>query len=347
MISKNLCFICAPICVHLWAKKTMKRKHLLGLQGVSRAEIEGWLETADAMREVLGRPIKKTPALRGQSVCTLFFEPSTRTRASFEMAAKTLSADTSSLAVAASSVSKGETLKDTLLTLAAMGAKCFVIRHSSSGAPELAASYSGKFGFDFSVVNAGDGWHEHPTQGLLDLKTIQDHKGRIEGLKVCIIGDLLHSRVARSNIFGLLTMGARLTLCGPRTLLPREFAALPVQMTDNADEAVEGCDVVMTLRLQNERMNGAFLPSIREFSRLYGINKTRLKLASPDAIVMHPGPINRGVEISDEVADGAQSVILNQVTNGVAVRMAVLYHLLGGEDSTEAKPYEMVRSTSH
>jgi len=307
----------------------MKRKHLLGLQGVPRSEIEEWLATSDAMREVLGRPIKKTPALRGQGVCTLFFEPSTRTRASFEMAAKTLSADTSSLTVAASSVSKGETLKDTLLTLAAMGAKCFVIRHSSSGAPELAASYSGRFGYEFSVINAGDGWHEHPTQGLLDLKTIQDFKGKIEGLNVCIIGDLLHSRVARSNVFGLLTMGANLTLCGPRTLLPPEFASLNLKTTTDADEAVRGSDVVMTLRLQNERMNGAYVPSIREFARLYGINAARLRLAKSDAIVMHPGPINRGVEISDEVADGAQSVILNQVTNGVAVRMAVLYHLLG------------------
>lgn len=310
----------------------MKRKHLLGLQDVSRTEIVQWLETAEAMREVLSRPIKKTPALRGQSVCTLFFEPSTRTRASFEMAAKTLSADTSSLTVAASSVSKGETLKDTLLTLAAMGAKCFVIRHSSSGAPELAASYSGRFGFDFSIINAGDGWHEHPTQGLLDLKTMQDHKGEIEGLNVCIIGDLLHSRVARSNVFGLLTMGAKLTLCGPHTLLPDEFKHLNLKMTTNADEAVKDADVVMTLRLQNERMNGAYLPSVREFARLYGINEKRLAKAKSDAIVMHPGPINRGVEIADDIADGSQSVILNQVTNGVAVRMAVLYHLLGGDE---------------
>ncbi len=313
----------------------MKRKHLLGLQDATRAEIEQWLETADAMREVLARPIKKTPALRGQSVCTLFFEPSTRTRASFEMAAKTMSADTSSLTVAASSVSKGETLKDTLLTLAAMGAKCFVIRHSSSGAPELAASYSGKFGFDFSVINAGDGQHEHPTQGLLDMMTMREHKGEIEGLNVCIIGDLLHSRVARSNVFGLLTMGANLTLCGPHTLLPQEFGTMNLKMTTDADEAVEGADVVMTLRLQNERMNGAYLPSVREFARLYGINEKRLKRAKPDAILMHPGPINRGVEISDEVADGPQSVILNQVTNGVAVRMAVLYHLLGGSEKNE------------
>ncbi|RYX86212.1 aspartate carbamoyltransferase catalytic subunit [bacterium] len=313
----------------------MKRKHLLGLQDATREEIVQWLETADAMREVLARPIKKTPALRGQSVCTLFFEASTRTRASFEMAAKTMSADTSSLTVAASSVSKGETLKDTLLTLAAMGAKCFVIRHSSSGAPELAASYSGKFGYEFSIVNAGDGQHEHPTQGLLDMMTMREHKGEIEGLNVSIIGDLLHSRVARSNVFGLLTMGANVTLCAPHTLLPQEFSNMNVKMTTNADEAVEGADVVMTLRLQNERMNGAYLPSVREFARLYGINAKRLKLAKPDAILMHPGPINRGVEIADDVADGPQSVILNQVTNGVAIRMAVLYHLLGGSEENE------------
>ena len=310
----------------------MKRKHLLGLSGVSRAEIEHLLQTAQAMREVLSRPIKKTTALRGQSVCTLFFEPSTRTRASFEMAAKTLSADTSSLTVAASSVTKGETLKDTLLTMAAMGVKCFVIRHPNSGAPELAASYSGRFGFDFQIINAGDGWHEHPTQGLLDLFTIQNYKQRIEGLKVTIIGDLLHSRVARSNIHGLIAMGADLTICGPETLLPREFETLNLKMSTNADEAVEGADVVMTLRLQNERMNGAYLPSVREYAALYGINARRLKRAKPDAIVMHPGPINRGVEISDEVADCAQSVILDQVTSGVAIRMAVLYELLGGEE---------------
>ena len=309
----------------------MHRQHLLGLIGLSRAEINQYLATAEAMLEVLSRPIKKTPALRGKSVCTLFFEPSTRTRASFEMAAKTLSADTSSLTMATSSVSKGETLKDTLLTMAAMGAQCFVIRHQSSGAPALAASYSGKFGYDFHVVNAGDGQHEHPTQGLLDVLTILQHKGSIEGLNVTIIGDLLHSRVARSDIIGLQTMGAHLTLCGPQTLLPPEFGALAARVTSDCDAAVEGADVVMTLRLQNERMNGAYLPNVREFAALYGINKRRLALAKADAILMHPGPINRGVEISDEVADGPQSVILNQVTNGVAIRMAVLYHLMGGE----------------
>jgi len=310
----------------------LAHKHLLGLAPLDAAEIGLILDTAEAMREVLSRPIKKTPALRGRSVCTLFFEPSTRTRASFEMAAKTLSADTASLTVAASSVTKGETLKDTLLTMAAMGSQCFIIRHPSSGATELAASFAGKYGYDFHIVNAGDGCHEHPTQGLLDLLTIRHHKGEIAGLNVTIVGDLLHSRVARSATHGLLKMGANVTLCGPRTLLPEEFGALGVRLETNGDCAVEGADVVMMLRLQNERMNGVYLPSTREFASLYGLNRKRLRLAKPDAIVMHPGPINRGVEIADDIADCPQSVILNQVTNGVAVRMAVLYLLLGGDE---------------
>lgn len=310
---------------------TFARQHLLNLADLERGEIELLLDTAESMREVLARPIKKTPALRGKSVCTLFFEPSTRTRASFEMAAKTLSADTASLTVAASSVTKGETLKDTLLTMAAMGSNCFVIRHPNSGATDLAASFSGKFGHDFHVVNAGDGCHEHPTQGLLDLLTMRQEKGRIEGLKVTIVGDLLHSRVARSALHGLLKLGAAVTLCGPATLLPREFGELGASLETDCDAAVKEADVVMMLRLQNERMNGQYLPSVREFASLYGLNRRRLALAHPQAIVMHPGPINRGVEIADDIADCPQSVILNQVTNGVAVRMAVLYHLLGGE----------------
>lgn len=308
------------------------RKHLLNLVDVSSAEIELLLDTADTMTEVLSRPIKKTPALRGKSVCTLFFEASTRTRASFEMAAKTLSADTSSLTVATSSVTKGETLKDTMLTMAAMGAGCFVIRHPNSGACDLAASFAGKYGFDFHIVNAGDGCHEHPTQGLLDLLTIRQNKGHIAGLNVTIIGDLLHSRVARSNVHGLLKMGANLTLCGPHTLLPPEFAQLPLRLETNADAAVAEADVVMMLRLQNERMDGVYLPSVREFGSLYGLNRRRLNLAKKNCIVMHPGPINRGVEIADDIADCEQSVILSQVTNGVAVRMAVLYLLMGGEE---------------
>lgn len=286
------------------------------------------LDTAHNFKEVLARPIRKVPALRGKVVCTLFFEPSTRTRASFETAAKILSADTSSLTVAASSVSKGETLKDTILTMQAMGVDCFVIRHPQSGAPELATKY-----VKGSVLNAGDGCHEHPTQGLLDLLTIRDHKGVIGGLNVTIIGDLRHSRVARSGLWGLLHSGANVTLCGPETLLPREFESYGARLETDCDRAVEGADVVMTLRLQNERMNGVYLPNVREFARLYGMNAKRLSRAKSDAIVMHPGPINRGVEISDELADSNRSVILEQVTNGVAIRMALLYLLLGSEDA--------------
>lgn len=305
----------------------LRRKHILGLQEMDADEITLALDTASRFKEVLARPIRKVPALRGKTVCTLFFEPSTRTRASFEMAAKILSADTTSLTVAASSVSKGETLKDTILTMQAMGVDCFVIRHPHSGAPQSATKW-----VQGHVLNAGDGCHEHPTQGLLDLLTIREHKGEIKGLNVTIIGDLLHSRVARSGLWGLLRLGANVTLCGPQTLLPREFALHGARLESDCDRAVEDADVVMTLRLQNERMNGVFLPGVREFASLYGINSGRMKRAKPDAILMHPGPINRGVEISDEMADSAQSVILEQVTNGVAVRMALLYLLLGSEE---------------
>lgn len=312
--------------------KQLNRKHVLGLQDWSRDEINLVLDTAENFKEVLSRPIRKVPALRGKVVCTLFFEPSTRTRASFETAAKILSAETSSLTVAASSVTKGETLKDTVLTMQAMGVNCFIIRHPQSGAPEMATRY-----VEGSVLNAGDGCHEHPTQGLLDLLTIREHKGDLRGLKVTIIGDLLHSRVARSGIWGLLHMGANVTLCAPETLLPREFNEysnrFPLKLETDCDRAVENADVVMTLRLQNERMNGVYLPNLSEFAKLYGMNAKRLARAKSDAIVMHPGPINRGVEISDELADCAQSVILQQVTNGVAVRMALLYLLLGGEEN--------------
>lgn len=305
----------------------LRRKHILGLQEMDADEITLALDTASRFKEVLGRPIRKVPALRGKTVCTLFFEPSTRTRASFEMAAKILSADTTSLTVAASSVSKGETLKDTILTMQAMGVDCFVIRHPHSGAPEAATKW-----VQGHVLNAGDGCHEHPTQGLLDLLTMREHKGEISGLNVTIIGDLLHSRVARSGLWGLLKLGANVTLCGPQTLLPREFASCGARLESDCDRAVEDADVVMTLRLQNERMNGVFLPGVREFASLYGINARRMKRAKRDAILMHPGPVNRGVEISDEMADSAQSVILEQVTNGVAVRMALLYLLLGSEE---------------
>lgn len=295
---------------------------------MSGEEISLVLDTAANFKEVMARPIRKVPALRGKTVATLFWEPSTRTRASFEMAAKILSADTTSLTISASSVTKGETLKDTVLTLQAMGVNCFVIRHPHSGAPELASHYVAG-----SVLNAGDGCHEHPTQGLLDLLTIREHKQRIAGLNVTIVGDLLHSRVARSGVWGLLKQGANVTLCGPETLLPVEFATLGVRMEADCDAAVEGADVVMLLRLQNERMDGVYLPSVREYAALYGMNRRRMGRTKPDAIIMHPGPINRGVEIANDVADDARSVILEQVTNGVAVRMALLFLLLGGEEA--------------
>lgn len=304
----------------------LNRKHVLGLREMSADEIHLILETARQFQEVLSRPIRKVPALRGKSVCTLFYEPSTRTRASFEMAAKILSAETSSVTVATSSVKKGETLKDTVLTMDAMGVDCFVIRHSNSGAPELAARYARGH-----VLNAGDGCHEHPSQGLLDLLTISQHKNTFEGLKVVIVGDIWHSRVARSTFWGLTHLGANVTLCGPHTLLPQEFEKFGGHLETNFNEAIKDADVVVMLRLQNERMDGTFLPSPREYATLYGLNAKRLKLAKPDAIVMHPGPINRGVEIAGDVADGEQSVILQQVHNGVAVRMALLHLLLGGE----------------
>ena len=304
----------------------LNHKHILGLREMNSDEIHLILESARQFQEVLARPIRKVPALRGKSVCTLFFEPSTRTRASFEMAAKILSAETSSVTVASSSVKKGESLKDTLLTMDAMGVDCFVIRHSSSGAPELASRY-----VRGHVLNAGDGCHEHPSQGLLDLLTISQHKSTFEKLKVVIVGDIWHSRVARSTFWGLRHVGADVTLCAPHTLLPPEFAKFGGHLEINFDVAIKDADVVIMLRLQNERMDGSFLPSPREYAQLYGLNAKRLKQAKPDAIVMHPGPMNRGIEISGEVADGEQSVILEQVHNGVAVRMALLHLLLGGE----------------
>ena len=305
----------------------LQRKHILGLQEMSAEEIRLVLDTADTFKEILARPVKKVPTLRGRSVVTLFYENSTRTRTSFELAAKIMSAEAINIAVAQSSAAKGESLKDTLLTLNALTADCIVIRHPHSGAPALASRF-----ISGSVINAGDGCHEHPTQGLLDLLTIREHKGRIEGLNVTIIGDLLHSRVARSALWGLLKMGARVTLCGPDTLLPPELGVCGTRLETDCDTAIEDADVIMMLRLQNERMDGVYLPSVREYSALYGMNARRLGRAKPDAIVMHPGPINRGVEIASDIADCERSVILNQVTNGVAVRMALLYLLLGGEE---------------
>jgi aspartate carbamoyltransferase catalytic subunit len=309
--------------------KRLKGQHLLGISGLDPSEITLILDTAEAMKEVGTRPIKKVPTLRGRTVVNLFFEPSTRTRTSFEVAEKRLSADTLSIATATSSVTKGETLADTVRNLEAMSPDMIVIRHSSSGAPHLLSRICRA-----AVINAGDGTHEHPTQALLDAFTIREHKGRLAGLKVAIIGDLLHSRVLRSNVLLLKAMGANLRLCGPATLMPPGVARFGVQATSSIDEAIDGVDVVMMLRIQQERMHGHFIPSLREYFALFGLTSERLRRAKDNVIVMHPGPMNRGVEIDSEVADGPYSVILEQVANGVAVRMAVLY-LLAGRDSAE------------
>jgi len=301
-----------------------KHKHLLGLEDLSREDIELVLEMAKSFKEVSSRDIKKVPALRGKTVVTLFFEASTRTRISFELAAKRLSADTLNIAVNVSSTSKGETLLDTARNIEAMSVDAMVVRHSLSGAPFLLAE-----GLKCSVVNAGDGCREHPTQALLDMFTLQEKFGRIEGLKVAIVGDILHSRVARSNIWGLTKLGAKVTVCGPATLMPRGIEQMGVDVCYDLKQVLKQSDAVIALRLQKERQQDKFLPSMREYSRLFGINQSKLNEASPHLIVMHPGPTNRGLELSAEVADGKQSVILDQVTNGVAVRMAVLYLVLG------------------
>jgi len=303
---------------------TWKHKHLLGLEDLSRQDIELILETAKSFKEVSNRDIKKVPALRGKTVVTLFFEASTRTRISFELAAKRLSADTLNIAANVSSTSKGETLLDTARNIEAMSVDAMVVRHASSGSVLLLAK-----GLNCSVVNAGDGCREHPTQALLDMFTLQEKFGRIEGLKVGIIGDILHSRVARSNIWGLTKLGAKVTVCGPATLMPRGIEALGVEVCYDLKKVLKQSDAVIALRLQKERQQDKFLPSMREYSRLFGINQAKLNEGSDHLIVMHPGPTNRGVELSADVADGKQSVILDQVTNGVAVRMAVLYLVLG------------------
>lgn len=303
----------------------LQRKDILGLQEMMPEEIQLILDTAESNKEILSRPVKKVPILRGKSICTLFYENSTRTRTSFELAAKIMSADTTSISVAGSSINKGESFKDTLLTLEAMGVDLFVIRHGASGAPHFAAQIVGSH-----VINAGDGMHEHPTQGLLDMLTIRENKGRLDGLKVLVVGDIMHSRVARSNIWGLSKMGAEVRLCAPSTLLPMGIEKLPVKVFTNLNEALEEVDVINVLRIQLERMDRGFLPSTREYSDLFGVNKERLRRAKPDVLVLHPGPMNRGIEITPDVADGEFAVITDQVTNGVAVRMALLYLLLGG-----------------
>jgi aspartate carbamoyltransferase catalytic subunit len=304
----------------------LRSRHLLGIEELEPAEIDLILDTALAMKEVGARPIKKVPTLRGRTVVNLFFEPSTRTRMSFELAEKRLSADTLGMTTAGSSLVKGETLTDTARTIGAMAPDMIVMRHGSSGAPYQLARVCRA-----SIINAGDGTHEHPTQALLDAFTIRERKGRLNGLRVAIVGDLMHSRVLRSNLWLLSKVGASVIVCGPATLVPPGLDRMNVSVTTSLDEAVEAADVIMMLRVQHERMHGLFLPSVREYFALFGLTPDRMRRAAEDAIVMHPGPMNRGVEIDSDVADGPWSVILDQVANGVAVRMAVLYLLAGDE----------------
>ena len=300
-------------------------KDLLGLEALTGEQIQLILDTAEPFKEISERAIKKVPTLRGATIVNLFFEASTRTRVSFEFAEKRLSADTVNVAASGSSVSKGETLVDTARNLEAMRIDMVVIRHSASGAAKFLADR-----IESTVINAGDGTHEHPTQGLLDLLTLRDHYKRLDGIKVCIVGDVLHSRVARSNIWGLTKMGARVGVCGPRSLLPNAIDELGVTVFDRVEAAIEWADALNILRLQLERMTAGYIPSLREYNRVFGVSRERLEAAKRDILILHPGPMNRGVEIDSDVADGPFSVILDQVTNGVAVRMAVLYLLSGG-----------------
>ena len=308
--------------------RRFEHKDLLGMEALSVADIGFILDTADSLKSISLRDIKKAPTLRGKSVVNFFYEPSTRTRSSFEIAAKRLSADTFSLSASTSSMVKGETLLDTAKNLQAMNPDIIILRHSSSGAPYVFAK-----ALRASVINAGDGINEHPTQALLDLYTIREKKGGIKGLKIAIIGDIAHSRVARSDIIGLLKMGADVTVSGPPTLIPKGIEAMGVSVLNDPALAVKGCDVVMLLRVQFERQSKLLFPSIREYGTFFCLDENMLKGAKKDVIVMHPGPLNRGVEISNGVADGPCSVILDQVANGVAVRMAVLYLLIGGAKS--------------
>ena len=312
-------------------------KDLVGLEGLSAEQIRGILDTAEPFKEISERRIKKVPVLRGNTIVNLFFEPSTRTRVSFEFAEKRLSADTVNISSSGSSVVKGETLVDTARNLEAMRIDMVVIRHGSSGAAQFLADR-----IPSNVVNAGDGRHEHPTQALLDMLTIRDHRGDLSGRKVCIVGDIRHSRVARSNIFGLRALGAEVAVCGPRTLVPAGVEELGVTVFDRIEAAIEWADVLNILRLQLERMEAGYVPSLREYNRVFGVTRERVEAAPRDLLILHPGPMNRGVEIDSDVADGPHSVILNQVTNGVAVRMAVLYLLAGGapEQAEAAKGAE-------
>jgi aspartate carbamoyltransferase catalytic subunit len=301
-------------------------KHILGIEQLSVSDIEHILNTAESFKEISSRAIKKVPVLRGKTVVTLFFEPSTRTRLSFDIAAKRMSADTFSISASTSSTTKGETLADTARNIEAMMPDILIMRHPSSGAPHYLARH-----LKTSVINAGDGTHEHPSQGLLDLMTVKDHKKKISGLKVAIIGDISHSRVAHSDIIGFAKMGAKVFVGGPATLIPPEVEKLGATVCRSIEEAVKNADVVMPLRIQKERQNDPLIPSFREYATFFGINREVLQSAKPDALLMHPGPINRGVELAPDVADSSQSVILDQVTNGVAIRMALMYLVLGGK----------------
>ena len=302
---------------------SLSSRHLLGLKDVPKEDIQLILDTATTFREILERPIKKVPTLQGKTVVNLFYESSTRTRISFELAEKRLSADSINFAVSGSSVSKGETLKDTVKNIEAMKVDMIVVRHACAGVPLMLTKIS-----DSNVINAGDGIHEHPTQGLLDMYSIREKLGKLDGLKVCIVGDVAHSRVALSNIYGLKTMGAKVSVCGPSTMIPKYLDELGVEVIHNIDEAIQENDVLNVLRIQLERKAREYFPSNREYSKYFGIDKERLEKNGKDILILHPGPINRGVEISSDVADGTSQIILQQVTNGVAVRMAVLY-LLG------------------
>ncbi len=309
-----------------------KHHHILGIEQFSPEDIAHILSTAKSFKEISNRAIKKVPTLRGKTIINIFFEPSTRTRVSFEIAAKRMSADTFNISSSMSSATKGESLIDTARNLEAMNPDIIVMRHGFSGAPHLLKKH-----INASIINAGDGTHEHPSQGLLDLMTVEEHKGEINGLKVAIIGDITHSRVARSNILGFTKMGASVYLAGPATFIPPGIEKLGAEVCSSPVKAVQDADVVMALRIQQERQNDPLIPSLREYAVHFGINKELLKNAKPDALVMHPGPINRGVEMNPDVADGPQSVILDQVTNGVAVRMALLYLVMGGDKTSNSE----------
>jgi aspartate carbamoyltransferase catalytic subunit len=314
--------------------KLFSKKDLLGIRELTASEITQILDTAESFRDISRREIKKVPTLRGRTVINLFFEPSTRTRTSFEIAAKRLSADSVNISASTSSVTKGETLLDTARNLEAMAPDCIVIRHSSAGAAHQISRVC-----KAAIINAGDGAHEHPTQALLDALTIREQKGRIDGLRVAILGDILHSRVARSNIHLLTKLGATVSVAGPGPLVPSEFETLVADgltVRPKIEDAIDGADVVMVLRVQRERQDAAYFPSMREYAIHYGLNLKRLERAAPDAIVMHPGPMNRGIELASDIADGSRSLILDQVANGLAIRMAVLYLLAGGAHSPDA-----------